>query len=150
MTRIGNHLVLIKEKVWRTCMMYMLHVYKHDHNGNYHTQPDYITMIHFPCICPINQINITYQMSWRRSSFAYCNDSTITSGTYLGEGFLSCSVGCNGDVGTMLHRCTAFSERDDWSYGRNEYQYNATGISYFELQWVIHLRVNFLQAWYKT
>ena len=115
MTRKGNHWVLIKEKVWLTCMMYML--YKHDHNGNYHT----------------NQINIAYQISWSRSVY-YCDNSTIASDTYLGEGVLYCSVGCTGDVGTMLYRCTAFSERDDWSYGRNEYQYNVTGISYFEIQ----------------
>ena len=63
-----------------------------------------------------------------------CNDSTIASGTYLGQDSLSCSVGCTGYVGTMLYRCTAFSERDNWSYGRNEYQYNVTGVSYFEFR----------------
>ena len=80
-----------------------------------------------------DQVIIAYQVSWRRSVYN-CDNSTIANGTYLGEGDLYCSVGCSGYVGTMLFRCTAFSESEDWSYGRNEYQFNATGISYFELR----------------
>ena len=62
-----------------------------------------------------------------------CSQDTIDSYALLGSGYyLICRSGCSGTVGTMEYHCTDFSEVDNWSTGERSYEYDASGVAYFE------------------
>ena len=87
--------------------------------------------------CVYSQVEISHRIAWRRtfSSSLHCDSSTISSMTLLGSPFdyLTCRVGCTGNLGTMQYFCTDFSDSEDWSAGERSYTYTfGSGVTYFE------------------
>ena len=79
------------------------------------------------------QIEVNHRIAWRRSSSGnYCDATTITSQTLIGDGSLSCTTGCVGTLGTLDYYCTDFSSVEDWSSGEKTYTYNMGATTYFE------------------
>ena len=76
-------------------------------------------------------MRIFYHISWRRRSGGggNCDSSTVSSGTLLSEGYLSCQYGCSGIISRMSYYCTDYSIEDDWSFGEHQLTYNFTGIN---------------------
>ncbi|KAL3881713.1 hypothetical protein ACJMK2_028114 [Sinanodonta woodiana] len=81
----------------------------------------------------INEIEVLYRISWRRSGGYFCNESTISSGTVFSSGSLSCLKNCNGAIGVLNYLCTDFSETEDWTTGRGSFTYTfPSSNSYYE------------------
>ena len=80
------------------------------------------------------QIQITHRIAWKRSSNegGSCNQATIDEHVLLGGESLYCKCGCSGTIGSMQYNCTDFSTSEDWSAGEGSYEYDATGVTYFE------------------
>lgn len=79
------------------------------------------------------QIEITHRISYSRTYG--CDDTQIAMRSLLGgpSDYLTCTLGCVGNVGTMQFYCTDFSVEDNWSVGERSYSYSTTGgITYFE------------------
>ncbi|KAL3881472.1 hypothetical protein ACJMK2_027911 [Sinanodonta woodiana] len=71
-----------------------------------------------------NKVEILYRISWARSSVGqFCNKTTISSGTVLSSGSLSCLKNCNGTIGVLNYLCTDFSETENWTTGRGSITY---------------------------
>lgn len=72
------------------------------------------------------EMEIFYQISWRRSAYS-CDSSTVASGSLLsGEGHLRCIFGCSGSIAAMSFICTDFSVDENWSFGENRLVYDFT------------------------
>ena len=68
-------------------------------------------------------MEISYRISWRRSSGA--GGSCSTTGSLLsGQGNLVCQYGCSGTITRMSYYCTDFSISEDWSFGERTIVYN--------------------------
>jgi len=68
-------------------------------------------------------VEISYRISWRRSSGA--GGSCSTTGSLLsGQGNLVCQYGCSGTITPMSYYCTDFSISEDWSFGERTIVYN--------------------------
>ncbi|XP_071952867.1 integrin beta-like protein C [Antedon mediterranea] len=72
-----------------------------------------------------NQIEISWRISWRRSS-QYCNETTIANQQLLGGGSLSCTNGCSGSVSLSFY-CTDFSTTEDWTTGVRSVLFSSSG-----------------------
>ncbi|WAQ97902.1 CSMD3-like protein [Mya arenaria] len=70
-----------------------------------------------------DSILIHFRISWRRSGGHSCDDNTISSGSLIGSGTMSCLSGCTGDVGSLLYQCTDFDAIEDWTTGRYTVRY---------------------------
>ncbi|KAK3576975.1 hypothetical protein CHS0354_005978 [Potamilus streckersoni] len=81
-----------------------------------------------------NKIEILYRLNWRRSGAHFCNESTISSGTILAGGSLSCFKNCNeSTIAVLNYFCTDFSETEDWTTGTGSITYTfPSSKTYFE------------------
>ena len=78
------------------------------------------------------QMEISYQISWRRSSGSHwCNSTYVANGTLLaGEGRISCQYSCSGTIiSPISYVCTYFSAEDDWSFGEHRETYLFNSVS---------------------
>ena len=74
------------------------------------------------------QIEITYYVSWRRTSQGpYCTSSLANSYLYPGGSTLRCLSGCSGTISRMRYICTDFSTSEDWSFGDYRFNYRFSG-----------------------
>ena len=67
-------------------------------------------------------MEISYQISWRRSSGGHqCDSTNVFNGDLINAGAtLSCQYGCSGTIiSPMSYVCTCFSIEDDWSFGEH-------------------------------
>ena len=91
-------------------------------------------LIHWKTLAPINMssyvaVEITQRYGWRRSHsrYTYCDDNTISKKTLISGDwldmpkYLTCRVGCRGDLGSVLIYCTDFSVVEDWMVGEKTY-----------------------------
>ena len=72
-------------------------------------------------------MEISYQISWRRSSSKhFCDATTVANGQLInGEDSLDCQYGCSGQIlSRMSYVCTYFSAEDDWTFGEHHVTYN--------------------------
>ncbi|XP_061188491.1 uncharacterized protein LOC133196641 [Saccostrea echinata] len=80
------------------------------------------------------QIEISYQMAWRRTySGASCDDSKISSqGLITVDGKLYCRTGCNTQISSMHGKCIAYSSSENWSLGEGTFTFTlpTPGINY--------------------
>ncbi|WAQ97895.1 hypothetical protein MAR_022268 [Mya arenaria] len=74
-----------------------------------------------------DSILIHFRISWRRSGGHSCDDNTISSGSLIGSGTMSCLSGCTGDVGSLLYQCTDYDATEDWTTGRYTVRYTPIG-----------------------
>ena len=73
------------------------------------------------------QMEISYQISWRRSHPSHTCDSSSVAKSLLfsGGNAINCQYGCSGTIiSSMSYVCTYFSVEDDWSFGENYTTYN--------------------------
>ena len=67
-------------------------------------------------------MEISYQISWRRSaSGRYCNTTDVAN-SYVntGEDTIKCQYGCSGNIiSPISYVCTYFSPEDDWIFGEH-------------------------------
>ena len=76
-------------------------------------------------------MEISYQISWRRSHFLHGCNSTHAANSALfssnGGKIINCQYGCSGTIiSPISYVCTYFSVEDDWSFGeyRKTYLFN--------------------------
>ena len=72
-------------------------------------------------------MEISYQISWRRSSSAhFCDATKVANGQLItGDESLDCQYGCSGRIlSQMSYVCTYFSAEDDWTFGEHHITYN--------------------------
>ena len=65
-------------------------------------------------------MEISYQISWRRSTGTHeCNSTHVTNSILIdGESTISCMYGCSGTITSLIsYVCTYYSAEDDWSFG---------------------------------
>ena len=75
-------------------------------------------------------MEISYQISWKRSSSGHgCNSTHVANSSLInGEGKISCLYGCSGTIIPLIsYVCTYYSAEDDWSFGeyRKTYFFNS-------------------------
>ena len=74
------------------------------------------------------QVEISYHISWRRSSggsATHCDDTTVSTRTAIsGLGSFTCQYGCSGTTASLQYICTDYSSQEDWSYGEYQYEIN--------------------------
>ena len=77
-------------------------------------------------------MEISYQISWRRSaSGRYCNTTDVAN-SYVntGEGTIQCQYGCSSNIVPRIsYVCTYFSPEDDWIFGEYHLDYNFINIT---------------------
>ena len=77
-------------------------------------------------------MEISYQISWRRSASGHGCTSTNVTNRHLfdGENKIDCQYSCSGDIiSPISYVCTYFSVEDDWSFGEYHRTYTFTGVS---------------------
>ena len=75
---------------------------------------------------------VTHRIAWRRGT-AFCDASTVAAGTLIGQnGYIACTVGCSGNLGSVRFQCTDFNVMEDWSAGQGTLEVTLSGVTYFE------------------
>ncbi|XP_052795625.1 sushi, von Willebrand factor type A, EGF and pentraxin domain-containing protein 1-like [Mya arenaria] len=97
------------------------------------------------------KILIHFRISWRRSGGHSCDDNTISSGSLIGSGTMSCLSGCTGDVGSLLYQCTDYDATEDWTTGRYTVRYTPSvsvfSFGYSACCWISTLIVGADSSW---
>ena len=78
------------------------------------------------------QMEISYQISWRRSHpYHRCDSSSVAKSLLFSDGnTINCQYGCSGNIiSSMSYVCTYFSVEDDWSFGENYTTYLFNSVS---------------------
>ena len=77
-------------------------------------------------------MEISYQISWRRSaSGRYCNTTDVAN-SYVndGESRIDCQYGCSGNIiSSISYICTYFSPEDDWIFGEHNVTHSFSNTS---------------------
>ena len=76
-------------------------------------------------------MEISYQISWRRSGGHGCTSTNVTNRhLFHGESKIDCRYSCSGDIiSPISYVCTYFSVEDDWSFGEYHEMYNFSSVS---------------------
>ena len=77
-------------------------------------------------------MEISYQISWRRSSSRhYCNSTQVVNSQVInGEYNIACLYGCSGTIiSPISYVCTYFSAEDDWTFGEYHKTYTFNSVS---------------------
>jgi hypothetical protein len=76
-------------------------------------------------------VEFHYKIAWRWSradGSHHCNETMIQNeAVRSGEGSWRCSSGCSGIVSPASYICTGYSEEEDWTQGKNSFQYTFEG-----------------------
>ena len=62
-------------------------------------------------------MEITYHISWKRSSSPGTSCPEADGSLANGENILMCQYGCSGNIANLPFRCTRVSVQDDWVFG---------------------------------
>ena len=77
-------------------------------------------------------MEISYQISWKRSASGHYCTSTNVANRYLinGEDKINCQYSCSGDIiSPISYVCTYFSLEDNWTFGEYYTTYDFNGVS---------------------